>query len=118
MKRQQTNPPFIRVPHATYDSPAFRSLRPIEVAVLLLVTSKFNGHNNGALPLGVREAARRCHCGQSTAHRALTRLQETGLITLTYRGHRVPEPGRPDAPTRWRVSFLENVHERKLHVVS
>ena len=118
MKRQQPTPPFIRIPQAAYNSPAFRSLLPVEVAVLLLVASKFNGHNNGALPLGLREAAKRCHCGQSTAGRALARLQETGLITLTYRGHMVPETGRPDAPSRWRVSFLENVHERKFHVVS
>ena len=110
--------PFIRIPHATYDSPAFRSLRPIEIAVLLLLIRKFNGHNNGALPLGLREAVRRCHCSQTTAHRALARLQETGLIAMTYRGHMVPEIGRPDAPSRWRVSFLENVHERKFHVVS
>jgi hypothetical protein len=110
--------PFIRIPQATYDGPAFRSLRPTEVAVLLLLASKFNGHNNGAISVGVREAARRCHCGKSTASRALARLQETGLITMTYRGHTVPEIGRPDAPSRWRVSFLENVHERKFHVVS
>jgi hypothetical protein len=118
MKQTQITPPFIRIPQAAYNSPAFRSLRPVEVAVLLLLASKFNGRNNGAIALGVREAARRCHCGKSTAHRALARLQGTGLITLTYRGHTVPEIGRPDAPTRWHVSFLENVQERQLHVVS
>lgn len=118
MRQQQPSPPFIRIPKAAYDSPAFRSLRSVEVAVLLLLASKFNGHNNGALPLGIREAARRCHCSASTAHRALAGLQETGLIALTYRGHMVPEIGRPDAPTQWRISFLENVQERKLHVVS
>ena|SRR5690242_780691 len=118
MKRQQPTPPFIRIPQAAYNSPAFQSLRPIEVAVLLLLASKFNGHNNGNVPLGLTEATRRCHCSKSTAHRALARLQETGLIAMTYRGHMVPEIGRPDAPTRWRIAFLENIHERHLHVVS
>jgi hypothetical protein len=110
--------PFMSLPHAVYDGPAFRALRPVEIAVLLLLVRKFNGHNNGAIALGTREAARRCHCGQSTACRALARLQHTGFISATYRGHMVPEPGRPDAPTRWRVNFLENVHERsRLHAV-
>jgi hypothetical protein len=51
VKLKQPTPPFIRIPQAAYNSPAFRSLRPTEVAVLLLLASKFNGHNNGALAL-------------------------------------------------------------------
>src|SRR4051794_38105898 len=98
MKKKPSEQPFIRIPKDAYDSPAFRSLRPVEIAVLLLVASKFNGHNNGAIVLGLREAAARCHCSKSTASRALARLQETRLITMTYYGHRVPEIGRPDAP--------------------
>lgn len=103
---------FIRLSHNVYDSPAFQALRPVEIAVLLLLLRQFNGRNNGAIPLGVREAARKCHCSIATACRALARLQELRLITATYRGHMVPEVGRPDAPTRWRVNFIENVQER------
>ena len=98
--------PFIMLPHTIYDSPIFAALKPIHIAVLLLLIRKYNGHNNTAIALGIREAARRCHCSQATACRALARLQDDGLISVTYKGHLVPEVGRPDAATRWRLNFL------------
>src|SRR5262249_27981577 len=114
---------FIKLPHAVYDGQAFQALRPIEIAVLLLLLRKFNGYNNGAIALGVREAARRCHCSQMTACRALAHLQQTKLISATYKGHMVPEFGRSNASSRWRIDFVENAQnrptkERKLRVVS
>src|SRR5262249_9008205 len=59
------------------------------------------------IALGVREAARRCHCSQMTACRAFGRLQKDGLITATNKGHLVPEIGRPDIATRWKLNFLK-----------
>jgi len=73
----------------------------------LLLIRKHNGHNNGTIALGVREAANSCHCSQMTACRALTRLQKDGLITATYKEHLVPEIGRPDIATRWKLNFLK-----------
>jgi len=105
--------PFIMLPQAVYNSPAFEALNPIDIAVLLLLLSKRNGHNNGALALGVREAALRCHCSQATACRALRQLQTQRLITATYKGHLVPEVGRPNAVTLWRLNFLEDVPKPK-----
>lgn len=99
--------PFIMLPHAVYDSPTFAALKPIDIAALLVLIRKYNGHNNGAIPLGVRETARRCHCSQMTACRALARLQEAGLITAAYKGHLVPEIGRPDVATRWKLNFVK-----------
>jgi hypothetical protein len=99
---------FIMLPNAVYDSPAFAALAPIHIAMLLLLIRKHNGHNNGAIGLGVREAARRCHCSQATACRALERLQKDGFISATYKGHLVPESGRPDAATRWRLNFIQD----------
>lgn len=88
------------LPHSLYDSPTFAALEPIHIAILLLLIRKHNGHNNGGIALGVREVAQRCHCGKTTASRAFTRLQKDGLISITYKGHLVPEIGRPDAATR------------------
>jgi DNA-binding transcriptional regulator YhcF (GntR family) len=102
-----THAPFIMLPHAVYDTPTFAQLKPIHVAILLLLIRKHNGYNNGAIALGVREAANRCHCSQMTACRAFTRLQNDGLITATYKGHLVPEIGRPDIATRWKLNFLK-----------
>jgi hypothetical protein len=100
--------PFIMLPHAVYDSPTFAALNPIHIAVLLLLIRKYNGRNNGALALGVREAARRCHCSQATTCRALARLQKDRLITAVYKGHLVPETGRPDIATRWKLNFVRD----------
>jgi hypothetical protein len=100
--------PFIMLPHAVYDSPAFAALKPIDIAVLMLLLRKHNGHNNGDIALGVREAGKRCHCSQMTACRSLARLQNAGHISATYKGHLVPEIGRPDIATRWRLNFLKN----------
>jgi hypothetical protein len=103
---------YIRLPHSVYDSPEFDVLKPIDIAVLLLLIRKHNGHNNGNISLGVREAAKRCHCGQTTVCRALKSMQDAGLITVTYKGHLVPEIGRPDVATRWRLNFVSETRSR------
>ena len=97
---------FIKLPYAVCDSPEFAALNPIDVAVLLLLIRKHNGHNNGRIALGVREAAATRRCGKNAAHRALASLQKAGLTTVTYKGHLVPEVGRPDAATKWRLNFV------------
>jgi hypothetical protein len=99
--------PFIMLPYTVYDSPQFAALEPIHIAIFLLLIRKHNGQNNGSITLGVREAAKRCHCSQATACRALGRLQKDGLISITYKGHLVPEIGRPDVATRWQLNFLD-----------
>jgi hypothetical protein len=98
--------PFIMLPHAVYDSPAFAALKPIDIAVLLLLIRKHNGHNNGAIALGLREVAARCRCSLTTACRSLVNLQKANLISITYKGHLVPEFGRPDVASRWQLNFL------------
>jgi hypothetical protein len=102
---------FIMLPHAVYDSPAFVALRSSDIVVLLLLIRKHNGYNNGDIPLGVREVAKKCHCSQATACRSLARLQKSSLINATYKGHLVPEIGRPDIATRWRLNFVKEFSE-------
>jgi hypothetical protein len=94
------------LPHAVYDSPTFAALRAIDIAVLLLLIRKYNGQNNGSITLGLREVVNRCHCSQTTAWRALNNLQKANLIGISYKGHLVPEVGRPDVATRWRLNFV------------
>lgn len=106
---KKKSPPFIMLPHSVYDSPAFEALQPIDIAVLLLLIRKHNGHNNGSITLGVREAAGRCHCSQATACRSFAQLQKADLISVTYKGHLVPEAGRPNAATQWKLNFVEDL---------
>jgi hypothetical protein len=94
------------LPHAVYDSPAFAMLLPIDIAVLLLLIRKHNGRNNGDISLGLREASTRCRCGQTTALRALTNLQSAGLIAIVRKGHLVPQIGRANVASRWRLNFV------------
>jgi predicted transcriptional regulator len=104
---------FVMLPYSTYDSPEFAALKPIDVAVLVLLIRKHDGNNNGNISLGVREVAKKCHCAQMTACRALKNLEKAGLITTTYKGHLVPEIGRPDVATRWRLNFADETRNRK-----
>ena len=97
---------FIMLPHAVYDSPAFAMLAPIDIAVLLLLIRKHNGRNNGAIALGIREIAAKCRCGKSTAARALDSLQTAGLVALARKGHLVPEIGRANVASHWRLAFV------------
>jgi|SRR5215471_4198338 len=103
--------PFISMLNEVYDSQEFQALVPNERAILWELIRKFNGFNNGEISLGVREAARKCRIGQMAACRALTRLQESGLISATYKGHLVPEIGRPNVPTRWRINFKDSTEK-------
>jgi hypothetical protein len=103
---------FIMLSYSVYDSRAFATLKPIDIAVLLLLIRKHDGHNNGNISLGVRETAKKCHCAQMTACRALKSLERAGLITATYKGHLVPEIGRPDVATRWRLNFVTETTNR------
>jgi hypothetical protein len=104
---------YIKLPYTVYDSSAFAALKPVEIAVLLLLIRKHTGYNNGNISLGVREVVKRCHCSQMTAWRALKNLQAADLITATYKGHLVPEIGRPDVATRWKLNFVDETKKRK-----
>jgi hypothetical protein len=92
--------------HPRYHVHSFAALKPIHIAVLLLLIRKHNGHNNGANSLGLREVVNRCHCSQATAWRVLKTLQQAHLVSMSYKGHLVPEVGRPHVATRWRLNFV------------
>jgi len=112
MTKENPRAMFIMLPYDVYDGPAFAALKPIDIAILVLLIRKHNGRNNGNISLGVRETAARCHCGQTTACRALKSLEKAGLITPTYKGHLVPEVGRSDIATRWRLNFVDETKNR------
>lgn len=103
----QSQDRFARLPYSVFDSPSFKGLEHIDVRVLLLLIRRHNGHNNGAIALGVRAIAAECNCSMTTACRALKRLQGAGFVAVTYKGHLVPEIGRPDAATHWKLKFVK-----------
>lgn len=84
--RRQKSPPFVMLPRWVVRSPAWRSLGPVERAVYLELRDRFNGHNNGSIGLGCREAAEAVNVGRNVANRALKVLEQVGLIEAATKG--------------------------------
>jgi len=61
-------------------SPAFQSLSPVAVRLLIELKTLYNGRNNGSLFLSVREAHRRIGVGKNQAAQAFKDLQDRGFI--------------------------------------
>jgi hypothetical protein len=105
------HPPFMMMLHKVFDSEEYRALTSLERDILWLLIRRHNGRNNGGISLGVREAAAWCHCGKTTAHRALRRLEQTRFVTTAHKGHLVPIAARGNVATTWRLNFV-NVEEK------
>ena len=73
---------YLRLPHYLLKSPAWRSLRPLERALFVEVAQRYNGHNNGEIGLGVREAAQALHVRPQTAGRAFMGLVVKGFLRV------------------------------------
>lgn len=67
-------------------SPAWRSLSGAAVKVWIELRTRYGGANNGRLTLSLDEAARVLGLGKASVGRALSELQEKGLIVQTRKG--------------------------------
>ncbi len=95
---------FVMLRHDVMDSLAWRSLSPNARCVWLEIMRRYNGINNGEMPLSCREAAELCSISKNTASRAFTELQEKGFIKISrYAGFK----NKHRVSTRWIVT-----HER------
>jgi predicted transcriptional regulator len=65
---------------------AWRSLKPSEIALFLILLERYNGGNNGTIGLSIRDASRLAHVSQNTASKALNSLIEKGFVKRRYRG--------------------------------
>jgi hypothetical protein len=102
-RRKQKSPPFVMLPHWVIKTPAWRALFPVDRAIYLELRGRFNGHNNGNIGLGCREAAGAVNVSKDTAHRSMSRLVEIGFIEATSKGFYKPL-GR--AATEWLLTEL------------
>jgi hypothetical protein len=68
------------------DSPAWCSLPCNARALYVELARRYNGHNNGRISYGVRQAARRLHIGNTAARQAFWFLQDRGFIVCTKKG--------------------------------
>lgn len=86
------------------DSTEFVDLSNVATRILVKLLRLHDGHNNGNIGLGSREAARWAHCSQRTACRALSELVGAELITVVHKGHFVPQGVGKNIATRWRLN--------------
>lgn len=73
---------FFLIRHDIVKGPAFCSLPPVPRTIWLELMLRFNGHNNGDIPLSCREVAESLHVSKSTASRGFDLLQDRGLIGI------------------------------------
>ena len=71
---------FVAIPFAILKSDAWRACNSSTRDVYVGLLMRFNGHNNGMIGYGCREAAEHANIGKNTAALALKNLQEVGLI--------------------------------------
>jgi hypothetical protein len=80
------SPPFVMLPRWVTHTAAWRHLDPPSRALYLELRERYNGHNNGTIGLGCREAAAAINVGPDTANRALRKLTEYGFIQAVTKG--------------------------------
>lgn len=97
--------PFLMLPNWVFDSPAYRSLRPVARALLLELIRRHNGSNNGAIGLGEREAASALGMRDRAAVRSyFDELAVKGFIACTWRGGFNVKSG-PQRASEWRLTW-------------
>lgn len=84
--RNEEGGQYLTISYKMARTQAFRSLTGTTLKVWIELRTRFNGHNNGLVSLSLREAAALLGMSQTTAHRALTELEEKGFIKRRTRG--------------------------------
>ncbi len=76
----------VRVYRWMLTSPAYRSLGCYARCLLVELGARYNGDNNGHIPMSVREAAGLLGCSQPTACKAFLELEGKGFIRAHEKG--------------------------------
>lgn len=86
-RRNKKNPilngRFMAVPNHIWDSPAMRDCDAKSRVVFLEILRRYDGYNNGHIPLSVREAAQKVNISKGTANNKIHELVKVGLINIT-----------------------------------
>lgn len=78
----RNSPKFVMLRYDMMDSPAYHSLSPVARCVWHEIRRRYNGFNNGDIPLSCREAAERVGIGKDTACRAFDELMDRGFVKI------------------------------------
>lgn len=78
---------FVALPFNMLESLAWRDLSLQAAIIFIELKRRFNGKNNGEIPLSCREAATVAKCGKGTASKKLDELIAHGFINPASKGH-------------------------------
>lgn len=73
---------FVQLPYYMMDSAAWGGLSPYAQALWLHIVHRYNGFNNGQIPLSCREAMILLNCSRDRAAKAFNELIEAGFIKI------------------------------------
>ncbi len=74
---------FMAIPNHLWDSAAMRDCDAASRVVFLEILRRYDGFNNGRIPLSVREAAEKVNISKGTANNKIHNLVKAGLISIT-----------------------------------
>ncbi len=95
-------PPFVQIYHWVMGTEAWETMPPGPRALYLELKKRYNGHNNGAIFLSHRDAAKACGAHRNTVGSWFQTLEERGFITKT-KGHYLGPSGAGVAAT-WALT--------------
>jgi hypothetical protein len=101
MLKRSKRPSFVRIDRELLAGP-WRSLKPVERALLVELMNLYNGHNNGKIALSTRDASELCNVARGTAAKAFIRLEAFGLIQCMSKGGFSRHSPRA---SEWRLTF-------------
>lgn len=73
---------FAMVRHDMVKSPAYRRLSPTARAIWIEILCRYNGQNNGDIPLSCREVGQLVGVSKNTASKAFQELLDKGFVRI------------------------------------
>ncbi len=101
------NGSLIGLPHELVRSEVWIALSANAFKLLIGIWDQHNGHNNGELRFGQKQAMRILRCSPRTAVRVFAELQDAGLIVCTEKGSFAHKDRTRDGKeSAWRITAI------------
>lgn len=98
---------FLMLDNYIFDCLAYRTMKPGPRTLLWELIRRFNGSNNGAIGLGVREAADQLGVTKDTASGYFRELIERGFIASARPGGFNMKDPQSRRATEWRLTWMK-----------
>lgn len=95
---------FIGIPHCVFHSEAYTDLTNLARAMLVALTARMNGYNNGSIAMSVREFETALRCSPTNVGKATVELFSHGFIDISAEGEWKARKAR-----QFRLTFVNTV---------